>query len=420
MNNNRFLVAVHFLDFFHRAPEQVVDRLESLTAAGTRLGDHKDLALRLVEQFLATAAIGIVGAGGDFVANLDQADNTLDNISAKVHILSLPIERDISYIADLKALVLLTRLFLRERFILTHSVTPKAGLIANLAGYLSRGPNRLHTFTGQVWLTQNGFKHWLLKSMDKWIVMLATKVLADSVSQRDFLIKHEIVKEDSIVVLEDGSISGVDLLRFHPSSHVRKSIRHTLNLDPSAKVLLFLGRMKVDKGVLDHIEEFVRFTMVIRFNSVELNPPSDDGTGPGVDHGHGLFETACRMNHSCKPNCIWITSQDGKAKEVRAIETIEEGEELTILDDVFRFTDFNGKFIYNLNQNNRLSFSSLYIKNKLNYANEDSDTYGLRDELETENIEEIDNTVQNAESTANKGLSTPLEKVEETEKVAEI
>jgi hypothetical protein len=85
-----------------------------------------------------------------------------------------------------------------------------------------------------------------------------------------------------------------------------------------------------DKGILDHIEEFVQFTMVIRFNSVELNPPCEDGSGPGADYGHGLFETACRMNHSCKPNCVWITSQDGRAKEVRAIKTIEEGEELTI------------------------------------------------------------------------------------------
>lgn len=85
-----------------------------------------------------------------------------------------------------------------------------------------------------------------------------------------------------------------------------------------------------DKGILDHIEEFVQFTMVIRFNSVELIPPSEDGSGPGADHGHGLFETACRMNHSCRPNCVWITSQDGKSKEVRAIEIIEEGEELTI------------------------------------------------------------------------------------------
>ena len=85
-----------------------------------------------------------------------------------------------------------------------------------------------------------------------------------------------------------------------------------------------------DKGILDHIEEFTRFNMVIRFNSVELCPPSADGSGPGDDLGHGLFETACRINHSCKPNCVWLTTPDGKAKEIRAIDTIEEGEELTL------------------------------------------------------------------------------------------
>lgn len=85
-----------------------------------------------------------------------------------------------------------------------------------------------------------------------------------------------------------------------------------------------------DKGILDNIEEFIQFNMVVRFNSVELCPPSEDGSGPGADYGHGLFETACRMSHSCKPNCVWITTQDGTCKEVRAIGTIEEGEELTI------------------------------------------------------------------------------------------
>jgi hypothetical protein len=85
-----------------------------------------------------------------------------------------------------------------------------------------------------------------------------------------------------------------------------------------------------DKSILDHIEEFVKFSMVIRFNAVELCPPNADGSWPGIDFGHGLFENACKLSHSCKPNCVWITTQDGKAKEVRAITTIEKGEELTI------------------------------------------------------------------------------------------
>ena len=190
------------------------------------------------------------------IANLKQEKNELDNLSEAVHIQSLAIERDISIFSDIKALVLLTRLFLQEHFVLVHSVSPKAGLIATLAGYLSAVPNRLHTFTGQVWVTQRGLKRWLLKSMDALIASLATKVLADSVSQRDFLIEHDVVGKDSILVLEQGSISGVDLARFHPSDHIRKSIRDTLHIDSSAVVLLFLGRLKIDKGVIDLANAF--------------------------------------------------------------------------------------------------------------------------------------------------------------------
>eukprot|EP00536_Pseudo-nitzschia_multiseries_P009774 jgi/Psemu1/242383/estExt_Genewise1.C_2820050 len=92
-----------------------------------------------------------------------------------------------------------------------------------------------------------------------------------------------------------------------------------------------------ERFILDNIEEFVQFTMVIKFNSVELQPAAQDGKGPGTSKGHGLFETACKMNHSCKPNCVWFTTQDGISKEVRVISTICEGEELTV--------DYNGNLL---------------------------------------------------------------------------
>jgi hypothetical protein len=85
-----------------------------------------------------------------------------------------------------------------------------------------------------------------------------------------------------------------------------------------------------DGSILDNIDEFVQFTMVVRFNSVELCPPSEDGSGPGENYGHGLFEMACKLSHSCKPNCVWHTTLDGKAKEVRVIAPINDGDELTV------------------------------------------------------------------------------------------
>ena len=71
-------------------------------------------------------------------------------------------------------------------------------------------------------------------------------------------------------------------------------------------------------------------SMVFNFNSVRVFPAAADGHGNGTDFGSGLFEIACRMSHSCSPNCCWISSQDGTKKLVRLIASVSEGEELTI------------------------------------------------------------------------------------------
>ena len=102
-------------------------------------------------------------------------------------------------------------LFHREKFTLVHSLTPKAGLLTMLAAFLSRVPVRIHIFTGQVWVTRKGFGRSLLKALDRLIAMLATPVLADSHSQRRFLIAEGVVSENRIQVLADGFICGVEM-----------------------------------------------------------------------------------------------------------------------------------------------------------------------------------------------------------------
>jgi len=59
---------------------------------------------------------------------------------------------------------------------------------------------------------------------------------------------------------------------------------------------------------------FVQLLMVIKFNAVQVTPTNADGSGEGQHLGRGLFEVACRMSHSCRPNCVWFSSQDGKSK----------------------------------------------------------------------------------------------------------
>ena len=141
----------------------------------------------LLEHIRAAAAqhdISVVANTSDTAA--------LRALGVPVDITPVAIARPIAPLADLAALWALWRLFRRERFDLVHSVTPKAGLLAALAGFLARVPVRIHTFTGQVWATRAGFGRWLLKRIDALTAAACTHVLADSGSQRDFLVAEAV------------------------------------------------------------------------------------------------------------------------------------------------------------------------------------------------------------------------------------
>ncbi len=175
-----------------------------------------------------------------------------------VHVVPVAIARDIQPIQDLSALLALMRIFKSAHFDAVHSITPKAGLLSMLAATLTGVPIRIHTFTGQVWATKNGWVRKGLKALDKLIVWCATSLLTDSNSQKDFLVNEGIVRQDKIKVLGQGSVAGVDVLRFKPNALARKHIRTELNISDSAVVCLYLGRLNPDKGVQDLAQAFAQ------------------------------------------------------------------------------------------------------------------------------------------------------------------
>lgn len=172
----------------------------------------------------------------------------------------VPIERAIAPMKDLAALWRMVWLLRRGRFDLVHSVTPKAGLMAMVGGFLARVPHRVHTFTGQVWATRRGLSHFVLKCADRLIAMAATRVLIDSPSQMDFLLAEGMVSPGKSTVLGEGSIGGVDLRRFRPNPEARRAVRAELNIDETIPLLLFVGRLKRDKGVLDLMLAYIALT----------------------------------------------------------------------------------------------------------------------------------------------------------------
>ena len=194
------------------------------------------------------------------------------NIRAKV--VHLKFSRQINLILDCYCFFKLVTVFKKNKFSAVHSITPKAGLLAMLASWLTVVPFRIHTFTGQVWALDDGLKRLCLKTLDKFTGFLTTHNIVDSHSQLDFLVKQHILHPDKVSVFGSGSVGGVDLIRFKRNIHLRKLVRSELNLPKKSFVFLYLGRLTKDKGILDLAHAFSK---IQNSNAYLIFVGSDEG-----------------------------------------------------------------------------------------------------------------------------------------------
>lgn len=178
--------------------------------------------------------------------------------------IQLDIARAPAPVKDLISTYKLYKLFKSKRFDIVHSTTPKAGLLCALAGFLAKVPVRIHTFTGQTWATKSGSARWLLRMLDKVIVILNTQCYADSFSQRDFLINENIGNSEDIKTLGHGSLAGVDLLRFNSTvitGEHKLNLKKSLNIARDDFVILFVGRLSKEKGIYELKEAFSKLSL---------------------------------------------------------------------------------------------------------------------------------------------------------------
>lgn len=196
---------------------------------------------------------------------------------------SIKIERKINIVSDIKALISLSNYFKKQKIDAVHSVTPKAGLISILASRLAGINVRIHIFTGQVWHTKNGAIKKLLMGLDKTIVRFATHILVDGKSQRDFLIKNNIISAVNSQVLGRGSISGVDTDRFLPDLNIKEQIRSELKIKSTDVVYIFMGRLNIDKGVIDLVKAFVKLSKKVQNTKLLLIGYDEDGLMPHIN-----------------------------------------------------------------------------------------------------------------------------------------
>lgn len=231
------------------------------------------------------------------VANADDEGAFLGQMGVRASFSRAGIERRISPFRDFAALLALLRIFGSRRIEVVHSVTPKAGLLAMTAAFGAGVPCRIHTFTGQVWANKKGVARWVLKNMDRIISLLATHILVDSASQRDFLAASGVVCGKKAVVLGHGSISGVDIDRFRPDAGMRAEVRRELGTGEGDILFLYLGRLNKDKGIPELLGAFERVHKHFPQARLLLVGPDEEGLDAAIPSSNAFL----RVGYTATP-----------------------------------------------------------------------------------------------------------------------
>lgn len=170
--------------------------------------------------------------------------------------------RRITPFQDLVAIIRLRGWLRRECIDIVHSHTPKAGLVAMLASWLALVPVRLHTVAGYPWTESNGLRRLLLKSIDKMVFRLSTRVYFNSERLKEFTIKEGMVSLSKAECLANGSSNGIDTDFFKPDSvSVSKELlRVQMDIDQDARVFCFVGRVVRDKGIQELTDAFTEIS----------------------------------------------------------------------------------------------------------------------------------------------------------------
>ena len=162
--------------------------------------------------------------------------------------------RRMSPIMDFASLVKLIRVFAKEKPLIVHSMTPKAGLLCMLASWITRVPLRIHTFTGLIWPTATGLKRRILMATDWLTCACATHIIPEGQGVKNDLQSH--ITKKPMKVLGYGNVRGVDMERFSKRKEILESAIQIK--DNNVFTFLFVGRIVGDKGINELVEAFLR------------------------------------------------------------------------------------------------------------------------------------------------------------------
>jgi glycosyltransferase involved in cell wall biosynthesis len=176
-----------------------------------------------------------------------------------IRTISVEMTRRITIFKDIRATYRLYKILKKEKPLIVHTHTPKAGIVGMLAAWLARVPYRLHTVAGMPLLEAKGAKRILLDTVEKLTYNFATSVYPNSAEMHNIILKNKLTFPGKLTVIANGSSNGIDPSYFTPDLFTeaeKDSLRTELGVATNDVLFIFIGRLVKDKGIHELVKAF--------------------------------------------------------------------------------------------------------------------------------------------------------------------
>lgn len=195
------------------------------------------------------------------VIGVSTGDQDLEDVARAEGVRVVPIKmtRTISPWKDLRSVWKLYKLFKKEKPIMVHTHTPKAGIVGMTAARLAGVKIRLHTVAGLPLMEAKGLKRRILNTVEKMTYSFATNVYPNSQGLYNFIVGQRFCKTEKLKVIANGSSNGIDVSYFDPdkvSEDEKQKLKSQLSIEVHDFVFIFVGRLVGDKGLNELISAF--------------------------------------------------------------------------------------------------------------------------------------------------------------------
>jgi len=212
-------------------------------------------------RYLLPGQMHFMAAHGFDVLMISANGKELDDVIKQEqcrHIV-VPMTRKITPLQDLVCLIQLIRIFRKEKPDIVHTHTPKAGLLGMIAARFCNVKVRIHTVAGLPLMVETGFKYQLLKFIEKLTYAAANQVWPNSNSLKRFIEEKKLAASHKLTIIAKGSTNGININRFNRQAldeKITSEIKKEINYSSQNKYLLCIGRLVVDKGIVELVNVF--------------------------------------------------------------------------------------------------------------------------------------------------------------------